>query len=118
MYRRLFGQYSDHLFNIFANNARGRILLIYTDFVENFVFTKMSNQIEESQQQSPDSTENHQCNDDGDFVDPWTVTSSSQSGPDYDKLIGLFCFFLFFFYSTFHYFNHKISSFWFCKGYR
>lgn len=39
--------------------------------------------------QLPDSTED-QCKQDEDFVDPWTVTCSSQSGPDYDKLIGLF----------------------------
>ncbi|KAH9423997.1 Tryptophan--tRNA ligase, cytoplasmic [Dermatophagoides pteronyssinus] len=39
--------------------------------------------------QLPDSTED-QCKQDEDFVDPWTVTCSSQSGPDYDKLIARF----------------------------
>lgn len=47
--------------------------------------------------QLPDSTED-QCKQDEDFVDPWTVTCSSQSGPDYDKLIGLFLL------ATFYYF--------------
>lgn len=52
--------------------------------------------------------ENH--NDDEDIVDPWNVVSKSEKGIDYDKLISMWYFVLFF--ECFHYIINDFRKIW------
>ena len=51
-------------------------------------FFKMAQTVDDAKPTGPDTTKQQEKEeDDGQFVDPWTVVSDSEKGIDYEKLI-------------------------------